>query len=100
MNNTNFDILFQTIHYFNHLVYLLRFYGRIAETPDCHDTDTLDAIRENVDGLSRVSGERIWMELSLILSGNFWGHLMETILKCGLGPQMGKNKMLLLLINS
>lgn len=30
------------------------------------------------------------MELSAILSGNFWGDLMESIIKCGLGPYIGK----------
>lgn len=73
------------------MVSLLRFYGRIAEEPDRHDTDTLDAIKENIEGISKISGERIWMELSLILSGNFWGHLMEMILKCGLGPHIGRD---------
>ncbi|XP_046658683.1 CCA tRNA nucleotidyltransferase 1, mitochondrial [Homalodisca vitripennis] len=69
-----------------------RFYGRIAEVPDNHDRDTLDAIKENGAGLAQISGERIWMEFSLILAGNFWGSLVEDIIKCGLGPHMGMPK--------
>ncbi|CAD6991647.1 unnamed protein product [Ceratitis capitata] len=40
-----------------------RFYGRIAKEPCKHDEETLKAIRANVDGLARISGERIWAEL-------------------------------------
>lgn len=78
------------IYLLKSLVLVYRFYGRIAENPSCHDTDTLDAIKANGAGLAKVSGERIWMELSLILAGNFWGELMEFILKCDLGPHIGK----------
>jgi tRNA nucleotidyltransferase/poly(A) polymerase len=30
-----------------------RFYGRIASSPDAHDPDTIEAIRNNVAGMSR-----------------------------------------------
>lgn len=33
------------------------------------DQDSMDAIRHNVAGLKSISGERIWMEMSKILSG-------------------------------
>ncbi|KAK7488682.1 hypothetical protein BaRGS_00020135 [Batillaria attramentaria] len=66
-----------------------RFYGRIASGPDCHEADVLQAIRENVDGLKDVSGERIWMELSKIVCGRFNGPIMATMLKLGMGPYMG-----------
>ncbi|XP_054288691.1 CCA tRNA nucleotidyltransferase 1, mitochondrial isoform X2 [Macrosteles quadrilineatus] len=69
-----------------------RFYGRIAEEPSNHDVDTIDAIKENAAGLAQISGERIWMELNKILSGNFWGELMLLILDCGLGPHIGMPK--------
>jgi tRNA nucleotidyltransferase (CCA-adding enzyme) len=42
-----------------------------------------------VDGLERISGERIWVELKKILMGKFAGDLMLTILECGLGKYIG-----------
>lgn len=39
-----------------------RFYGKIAETPDDHEQETIDVITSNVDGLERISGERLWVE--------------------------------------
>lgn len=48
-----------------------RFYGRIAERPDSHDEDTLKVIEETATGLQHIAVERIWMELSKILIGNF-----------------------------
>ncbi|XP_077181344.1 CCA tRNA nucleotidyltransferase 1, mitochondrial [Paroedura picta] len=53
-----------------------RFYGRIAEKPGDHDSKTLEAIRENAKGLAGISGERIWMELKKILTGNHVSHLI------------------------
>nr|XP_018905652.1 PREDICTED: CCA tRNA nucleotidyltransferase 1, mitochondrial isoform X2 [Bemisia tabaci] len=66
-----------------------RFYGRIAEHPDAHDGPTLEAMRQNASGLDRISGERIWAELSKILEGNFGGELMAKMLSLGMGPHMG-----------
>ncbi|XP_007440690.1 CCA tRNA nucleotidyltransferase 1, mitochondrial isoform X2 [Python bivittatus] len=54
-----------------------RFYGRIAERPDDHDTPTLEAIKENAKGLGGISGERIWMELKKILVGKYVNHLIR-----------------------
>ncbi len=50
-----------------------RFFGRIASSPSEHEESTLRAIRENVEGMARISGERIWMELKKILGGNMKG---------------------------
>ena len=36
-----------------------------------------------------VAGEKIWLELKLILRQRFAGHLMRTILELQLGPLMG-----------
>lgn len=40
-----------------------RFYGRIATKPDDHEQETLDIITKNADGLQRISGERLWVEI-------------------------------------
>ncbi|XP_069681906.1 CCA tRNA nucleotidyltransferase 1, mitochondrial isoform X2 [Periplaneta americana] len=66
-----------------------RFYGRIAEHANCHEERTLQAIKENVDGLSGISGERIWSELERILRGNFAGDIMKIMLSLGIGPHIG-----------
>jgi tRNA nucleotidyltransferase (CCA-adding enzyme) len=41
--------------------------------PDKHEPETLKIISKNVDGLERISGERIWVELKKILMGKFAG---------------------------
>lgn len=66
-----------------------RFYGRIATQPNDHETETLNTIKENAEGLARISGERIWVELKKILMGNFACELVETMLNTGLGPYIG-----------
>lgn len=66
-----------------------RFYGRIAEKPNHHDKETIDAITENISGLEKISGERIWSELKKILKGNFALELMEEMLKCGIAKYIG-----------
>ncbi|XP_043272776.1 CCA tRNA nucleotidyltransferase 1, mitochondrial [Venturia canescens] len=66
-----------------------RFYGRIADFPDCHEDGTIEAIKKNVDGLERISGERIWTEWSKILEGRFGGELTVKMLDCGVAPYIG-----------
>ncbi|KAH8031830.1 hypothetical protein HPB51_020948 [Rhipicephalus microplus] len=66
-----------------------RFYGRIAVEPDSHEPETLTAIRENVGGLARISGERLWTELKKILVGNFNKELMCRIVDVGAAPFLG-----------
>lgn len=66
-----------------------RFYGRIAEISNNHDEATLTAIKSNINGLERISGERIWMEVKKIIQGNFAGDLMMEMLNCGIGRYMG-----------
>ncbi|GLV42236.1 uncharacterized protein CBL_03822 [Carabus blaptoides fortunei] len=66
-----------------------RFYGRIAEQPDNHDEITLRIINQNVSGMERISGERIWSELKKILEGNFAGELIKTMLHVGLAKYCG-----------
>jgi tRNA nucleotidyltransferase/poly(A) polymerase len=66
-----------------------RFYGRIAEQPDNHDEGTLRAIGENLTGLEKISGERIWLELRKILEGRFAGDLVKTMVSLGVSPYIG-----------
>lgn len=66
-----------------------RFYGRIAEQPDVHDESTIIAIKENIHGLQRISGERIWSEWSKILSGNYAKELTLKMLKCNIARYVG-----------
>ncbi|XP_072026790.1 CCA tRNA nucleotidyltransferase 1, mitochondrial-like [Amphiura filiformis] len=66
-----------------------RFYGRIAKEPNQHCADTLQAIRENADGLAGISGERIWMELKKILVGNHAASIMKSMYELQLYPYMG-----------
>lgn len=67
-----------------------RFYGRVAENPDSHEEKTLKAIHDNVAGLERISGERIWSELKKILQTRFAGelvrkmHQVDVLNHCGL----------------
>jgi tRNA nucleotidyltransferase (CCA-adding enzyme) len=67
-----------------------RFYGRISTSADKHEPETLKVIAENAEGLQRISGERIWVELKKILQGNYAGELMMTIVECGLGKYIGE----------
>lgn len=67
-----------------------RFYGRIATSPDKHDPETLKIISSNVEGLQKVSGERIWVELKKILEGNFAGELVTTLIECGISKYIGR----------
>jgi tRNA nucleotidyltransferase (CCA-adding enzyme) len=66
-----------------------RFYGRIATSPEEHEPETLKIISDNAEGLKRISGERIWVELKKILQGNFAGDLVIALVKCGLGEFIG-----------
>lgn len=66
-----------------------RFFGRITESPDFHDKDTIVAIKDNIEGLEKISGERIWQELSKICSGNFVGSIIQKIIEVGAAPYIG-----------
>ncbi|XP_008549269.3 CCA tRNA nucleotidyltransferase 1, mitochondrial [Microplitis demolitor] len=66
-----------------------RFYGRIAVLPDSHDEATIKAIMDNVEGLSRISGERIWSEWSKILEGNFGVELTTKMMECNMAKYIG-----------
>ncbi|XP_033229303.1 CCA tRNA nucleotidyltransferase 1, mitochondrial isoform X2 [Belonocnema kinseyi] len=66
-----------------------RFYGRIAENPHNHDESTIQAIKDTVEGLEVISGERIWAEWAKILTGNFYRELSLKMLECGLAKYVG-----------
>ncbi|XP_051568267.1 CCA tRNA nucleotidyltransferase 1, mitochondrial-like isoform X2 [Myxocyprinus asiaticus] len=66
-----------------------RFYGRVAAEPKQHEPETLNAIRENANGLAGISGERIWVELKKMLVGNHAGHLLELIYELDLAQYIG-----------
>lgn len=68
-----------------------RFYGRIASGPDNHDEDTLKVIEETAPGLQRIAVERIWMELSKILTGNFAPSILRHIYDLKVAKHIGKH---------
>lgn len=66
-----------------------RFFGRISVYPDNHDAETLTAIRENMEGLKNVSGERISTELRKILVGNHKKEIVSRMIDLGISPFIG-----------
>lgn len=59
------------------------------DSSDQHDEATIKALKENIDGLQQISGERIWSEWNKILSGNFALELTLKLLECGAGKYIG-----------
>ncbi len=74
-----------------------RFYGRIATDADNHDQETLEVIQEMASGLEKISVERIWMELSKILIGNFAPSIMKHIYDLGVASHIGNVLQIVLL---
>ena len=72
---------------------LCRFYGKIVDTPGDHDPETLEAIAENAKGLAGISGERIWVELKKILTGNHVNHLIHLIYELHVAPYIGESNL-------
>ena len=66
-----------------------RFYGRIVPEPELHDADTLEAIRENTQGLRGVSVERVWVEVAKVLVGNHTPHLVKLMYSLGVANNIG-----------
>ena len=67
-----------------------RFYGRIALEADNHDQTTLNVIRECSDGLRQISVERIWMEVSKILTGNHTPDLLRRMYELNVSQSIGE----------
>ena len=74
-----------------------RFYGRIATDADNHNQETLEVIQEMASGLEKISVERIWMELSKILIGNFAPSIMKHIYDLGVASHIGNVLQIVLL---
>ncbi|XP_068233160.1 CCA tRNA nucleotidyltransferase 1, mitochondrial [Palaemon carinicauda] len=66
-----------------------RFYGRIADSPDNHNVEVLESIKRNVEGLGKIAGERIWVEVQKIVTGRYGGELVIKMVECGVGPYIG-----------
>ncbi|MBC8429280.1 MAG: hypothetical protein H8D95_01695 [Candidatus Endolissoclinum sp.] len=64
-----------------------RFQGRLS-TPTW-DKDTLKAISSNVKGLQNISSERIWQEMSKVLSGNNVASTVEYMALTGVSKVIG-----------
>jgi hypothetical protein len=98
------------------LFFNCRFFGRLSLDPHAHEADILEAIRKcsaaligieksffNDNLLSEmidVPGEKIWIELKLILRGRYAGHIMKTILKQQFAPILGARRCFFLFYSS
>ncbi|EDV24632.1 uncharacterized protein TRIADDRAFT_25022 [Trichoplax adhaerens] len=69
-----------------------RFYGRIAANADSHDPDILQEIRHTAAGLEKIASERIWMEMSKILVGNFAPDLLRLMYDLGVASHINLPK--------
>ncbi|KAL7636928.1 UNVERIFIED_CONTAM: hypothetical protein RMT77_012686 [Armadillidium vulgare] len=69
-----------------------RFFGRVAADPHQYDPEIITAIEKNSEGLSKIAGERIWVEFSKILSGRFNYEILLKIIECGVGIHIGLTK--------
>lgn len=67
-----------------------RFYGRIALEADNHNQTTLNVIQECSDGLRKIAVERIWMEVSKILTGNHTPDLLRRMYELKVSQCIGK----------
>jgi tRNA nucleotidyltransferase (CCA-adding enzyme) len=67
-----------------------RFYGRIVPSEGRHDATTLEAIRENAEGLEGISMERIWAEVGKILTGNHAPHLLQLMYELGVARHISE----------
>lgn len=67
-----------------------RFYGKIVPEPDHHDVATLEAIAEMVNGLKDISVERVWAEMSKILTGNHAPHLVRLMYRLKVAQAIGR----------
>jgi len=58
-----------------------------------NNDNTYEAILNNVDGLNNISGERIWMEMSKILSSDRWIEAIEFMDEVGILKVLGINSL-------
>jgi len=64
-----------------------RFQGRLSKPT--WDKDTLEAITKHAKGLSGISAERIWQEMSKVLSGQNVASVVSMIEKTGVSKVIG-----------
>ena len=67
-----------------------RFYGRISETANDHVKTTLEVIKKCASGLRNVAVERVWTELSRILTAHFAPSLLKLMYELGVAENIGK----------
>lgn len=66
-----------------------RFYGRIAPDIHQHESVTLNNIKKLAAGLKQIAVERIWVEVSKILTGGHAPHLVKLIYDLGVAENIG-----------
>lgn len=66
-----------------------RFLGKV-DVPNI-DNDTLTNIKNNVHGLDKISGERIWMEMSKIFIGNNLSTILNLMKNVGIDKHISLN---------
>lgn len=67
-----------------------RFYGRIAPNVNNHEHETLVTIKEQASGLQNIAVERIWVEVSKILVGNYAPELLRLMYELDVAKNIGK----------
>ena len=67
-----------------------RFYARISETSNDHAQVTLNVIGKCASGLRNVAVERVWTELSRIVTANFAPSLLKLMYELGVAENIGK----------
>lgn len=65
-----------------------RFAGRYTATIEMLDADTLEAVKRNAKGLSDISRERVWAEMSKILLGPCSWSIIHIMIKSGIAPHI------------
>lgn len=68
-----------------------RFQGRMDKPK--FDEATIESIKNNASGLEKISGERIWSEVSKILSGNNATEILSKMKSTGVLGQIGLNSL-------
>lgn len=67
-----------------------RFYGRISSEEDNHDPTTLNVIQECAEGLKKIAVERIWIEISKILTGKYMPSLVRRMYDLNVAQFIGE----------
>ena len=67
-----------------------RFYGRISSEEDDHDPTTLNVIQECAEGLQKIAVERIWIEISKILTGKYMPSLIRRMYDLNVAQFIGE----------